>query len=81
MMPSPPIHHRTANRHSGRLLAGSAPACVDPPDRTAVAPQIFWQNVRSARSPWHARPRFEVKRSDRRPRFNVPDTHAAVKSP
>ena len=61
--------------------AGSAPACVGPPDRPAVAPQIFWHNVRSACSPRHARPRFEVKRSDRRPRFSVPDTHAAAKSP
>jgi hypothetical protein len=81
MMPSPPIHHRSDARHSGRLSAGSAPACVAPPDRPAVALQIFRRNVRSACSSRHARPRFKVKRSDRPPRFNAPDTHTAAKSP
>ena len=81
MMPSPPIHHRIDTRHSRRLSAGSAPACVGPPDRPAVTPQIFWCNLRSACSPRHARPRFDVKQSARPPRFNLPDTHAAAKSP
>lgn len=81
MMPSPLIHLRIGTRHSRRLSAGSAPACVGPPARPTVAPQIFWRNLRSACSPRRARPPFEVKRSDRRPRFNLPDTHAAAKSP
>ena len=66
MMPSPSIHDRSDARHSCWLSAGSAPACVGPPDRPAVTPQIFWRNVRSACSPRHARPRFKEKRSDRR---------------
>ena len=67
--------------HALWLSAGSAPACVGPPDRPAVAPQIFWRNVRSACSPRHARPRFKVKRSDPPHRLKAPDTHAAAKSP
>ena len=81
MMPSPSIEDRSDARHSCWLSAGSAPACVGPPDRLAIAPQIFWRNVRSACSPRHARPRFKVKRSDPPHRLNVPDTHAAAKSP
>jgi hypothetical protein len=73
MMP-PPIRFRIDTRHSRRLSAGRALACVGPQDRPAVAPQIFWRNLRSACSPRQARPRFDVKRSARRPRFNVPDT-------
>ena len=80
MMP-PPIHFRIDPRHSRRPAAGRALACVGPPDRPAGAPQIFWRNLRSACSPRHARPRFYVKRSARPPRFNLPDTHAAAKSP
>jgi hypothetical protein len=81
MMPSPSIEHRSDARHSCWLSAGSAPARVGPPDRPAIAPQIFWRNVRSARSRQHARPRFKLKRSDRQRRLNLPNTHADAKSP
>ena len=81
MMPSSPIHHRADTRHSGRLSPGSTPACVGPQDWPAFAPQIVWPNVQSARAPRHAGPRFDVKRSSRWPRVNLPDTHLAVKSP
>jgi hypothetical protein len=81
MMPSTLIHQRIGTPHSRRLSAGSTPACLGPPDRPAGTPQIFHRNPRSACSPWHARPRFDAKRSDRPPRFNFPDTHAAAKSP
>jgi hypothetical protein len=81
MMPSPPIHHRADTRHSDRLSPGSTPARVGPRDWPVVTPQIVSPNVRSARSPRHARPRFEVKPSSRWPRVNLPDTHTAAKSP
>src|SRR5258708_6197988 len=81
MMPSPSIEDRSDVRHSCWLSSGSAPTSLGPPDRPAIAPQIFWRNLRSACSPRHARPRFKATQSDRPPRFNVPDTHAAAKSP
>jgi hypothetical protein len=55
MMPSPPIHHRADTRHSDRLSPGSTPARVGPQDWPVVTPQIVSPNVRSARSPRHAR--------------------------
>jgi hypothetical protein len=45
MMPSPSVKDGSDARHSCRLSAGSAPACVGPPDRPAVAQQIFRRNV------------------------------------
>jgi hypothetical protein len=37
MMPSPLIRHPTDTRHSRRLSAASAPACVGPSDWPAAA--------------------------------------------
>jgi hypothetical protein len=81
MMPSPPIQNRTEARHSGRLSPGSIPACADQQDCPVIAPQILSSNARSARSRQHARPGFELKRSDRQRRLNFPNTHAGAKSP
>jgi hypothetical protein len=39
-LPSP-IHRHINIRHSGRLVAGSAPACVKPRDEPTNAPQLF----------------------------------------
>jgi hypothetical protein len=61
MMPSSPIHHRADTRHSGRLSPGSTPACVGSQDWPVLAPQIVWPNVRSSRSPRHARPTLRGK--------------------
>ena len=81
MMPSSLIQHRTEARHSGRLSPGSTPACADQQHWPVMAPQILSNNVRSARSRKHARPRFDLKRSDRQRRLNFPNTHADAKSP
>jgi hypothetical protein len=81
MMPSSLIQHRTKARHSGRLSPGSTPACADQQHWPVMAPQILSNNVRSARSRKHARPRFHLKRSDRQPRLNFPNTLADAKSP
>jgi hypothetical protein len=81
MMPSSLIQHRTEARHSGRLSPGSTPACPDQQDWPVITPQILSNNVRSARSRQHARPRFELKRADRQRRLNFPNTHADAKSP
>jgi hypothetical protein len=81
MMPSPSIKDRSDARHSCWLSAGSAPACVGPPDRPVIAPQICWRNVQSARSRQHPRPRFQLNQSDRQRRLNFPNTHADAKSP
>jgi hypothetical protein len=81
MMPSSPIQHRTEARHSGRLSPGSTPACSDQQDWPVIAPQIPSCNVRSARWRQHARPKFELKRSDRQRRLNFPNTHPDAKSP
>jgi hypothetical protein len=81
MMLSSPIQHRTEARHFGRLSTASTPACADQQDCPVIAPQIRSSNLRSARSRQHARPRFDLKRSDRQPRFNFPNTHADAKSP
>ena len=81
MMPSSLIQHRTEARHSGRLSLGSTPACADQQDWPVIAPQILSNNVRSARWRQHARPEFELKRSDRQRRLNFPNTHADAKSP
>jgi hypothetical protein len=59
----------------------TTPACADQQDWPVIAPQILSSNVRSARSRLHARPRFELNRSDRRRRTNFPNTHADAKSP
>ena len=75
------IHHHINIRHSGRLSAGSGPAYVEPRHEPTNAPQIFRRSVRSAYSFRHARLSLKTKQSDRRPCFNVPDAHAAVKSP
>jgi hypothetical protein len=81
MMLSSLIQHRTEAHHFGRLSPGSTPACADQQDWPVVAPQILSSNVRSARSRQHARPRFELKRSDRQHRLNFPNTYADAKSP
>jgi hypothetical protein len=81
MMLSSLIQHRTEARHFGRLSPGSTPACADQQDWPVIAPQILSSNVRSARSRQHARPRFELNRSDRQLRLNFPNTHADAKSP
>jgi hypothetical protein len=81
MMPSSLIQHRTEARHSGRLSPGSTSACADQQDWPVIPPQILSSNLRSARSRQHARPRFELKRSDRQRRLNFPTTHADAKSP
>ncbi len=81
MMPSSLIQHRTEARHSGRLSPGTTPACSDQQDCPLIAPQILSSNVRSARSRQHARPKFELKRSDQQRRRNFPNTHAGAKSP
>jgi hypothetical protein len=81
MMPSSPIQHRTEARHSGRLSPGTTPACADQQNCHVIAPQILSGNVRSARSRQHARPKFELKQSDRQHRRNFPNTHPGPKSP
>ncbi len=81
MMPSSLIQHRTEARHSRRFSPGSIPACADQQDWPVIPPQILSSNVRSARSRQHARPRFELKRSDRQRQLNFPNTHADAKSP
>jgi hypothetical protein len=81
MMLSALIQHRTEARHFGRLSPGSTPACADQQYWSVIAPQILSSNVRSTRSRQHARPRFELKRSDRQHRLNFPNTHADAKSP
>jgi hypothetical protein len=81
MMPSSLIQHRTEARHFGWLSPGSTPACADQQDRPVIAPQILSSNVRSARLRQHARPGFELNRSDRQRRLNFPNTHADAKSP
>jgi hypothetical protein len=81
MMLSSLIQLRSEARHFGRLSPGSAPACADQQHWPVIAPQILSSNVRSARSRQHARPRFELKRSDRQRRLNFPNTHADAKSP
>jgi hypothetical protein len=81
MMLSSPIQHRTGAHHFGRLSPGSTPACADQQDWPVIAPQILSSNVRSARSRQHARPRFELKQSDRQRWPNLPNTHADAKSP
>jgi hypothetical protein len=81
MMLSSLIQHRTDARHFGRLSPGSTPACADQQDWPVITPKILSSNVRSARSRQHARPRFELKRSDRQHRLNFPNTHADAKSP
>ena len=81
MMPSSLIQHRTEARHSSRLSPGSPPFCADQQDCPVIAPQILSSNVRSAHSRQHARPRFELKRSDRQRRLNFPNTDAGAKSP
>ena len=81
MMPSSLIQHRTEARHSARLSPGTTPACSDQQDGPVIAPQFLSSNVRSARSRQHARPKFELKRSDHQPRPNFPNTHAGAKSP
>ena len=81
MMPSSLIQHCTEARHSGRLSPGTTPACSDQQDCPVIAPQFLSSNVRSARSRQHARPGFQLKRSDRQRRLNFPNTHAGAKSP
>ena len=81
MMPSSLIQHRTEARHFGRLSPASTPAGADQQDCPVIAPQILSSNVQPARSRQHARPRFELKRSDQQPRRNFPNTHAGAKSP
>jgi hypothetical protein len=81
MMLSSPIQHRTEARHFGRLSPGSTPARADQQDWPVIAPQTPSSKLRSARSRQHARPRFELKRSDRQRRFNFPNTDADAKSP
>jgi hypothetical protein len=81
MMPSSLIQHRTEARHSGRLSPGSTPACADQQDCPVIASQILSSNVLSARSRQHARPGFELKRSDRQRRLNFRSTHTGAKSP
>jgi hypothetical protein len=81
MMLSSLIQHRTEAYHFGRFSPGSTPACTDQQDWPVIAPQILSSNVRSARSRLHARPRFELNRSDRQRRTNFPNTHADAKSP
>jgi hypothetical protein len=81
MMLSSLIQHRTEARNFGRLSPGSTPACADQQDCPVIAPQILSSNVRSARSRRHARPGFQLKRSDRQRRLNFPNTHANAKSP
>ncbi len=81
MMPSSLIQHRTEARHSGRLSPDSTPACADQQDWSVIAQQTPSDKVQSARSRQHARPRFELKRSDRHHRLNFPNTHADAKSP
>ena len=81
MMLSALIQHRTEARHFGRLSPGSTPACADQQDWPVIAPQILSSNVRSARSRQHARPKFELKQSDRQHRRNFPNTHPGPKSP
>jgi Transposase zinc-binding domain/Putative transposase len=62
---------RCAARHSRRFSPGSTPACADQQDWPVIPPQ-------SARSRQHARPRFELKRSDRQRQLNFPNTHAEI---
>ena len=81
MMLSSLIQHRTEARHSGRLSPGSTPACADQQDCLVIAPQLLSSTVRSARSRQHARPRFELTRSDCQRRLNFLNTHADAKSP
>jgi hypothetical protein len=81
MMPSSLIRYRTEARHSGRFSPGTTPACADPQDCPVIAPQILSSNVQSARSRQHARPKFQLKRSDRQRRLNFPNTPADAKSP
>ena len=81
MMLSSLIQHRTEARHFGRLSPGSTPACPDQQDWPVIAPQTLSNNLRSARLRRHARPRFELKRSDRQRRLNFRNTHADAKSP
>jgi hypothetical protein len=81
MMPSSLIQHRTEARHSGRLSPGSTPACADQQDWPVIAQQTLSNKVQSARSRQHARPSFELKRSDRQRRLNFRSTHADAKSP
>jgi hypothetical protein len=81
MMLSSLIQHRTEARHFGRLSPGSTPACADQQDWPVIAPQILSSNLRSARSRQHARPRFELKRSDRHHRLIFRNAHAETKSP
>ena len=81
MMLSLLIQHRTEAHHSGRLSSGSTPACADQQAWPVIAPQILSSKVRSARSRQHARPKFELKRSDRQRLLNFPNTHADAKSP
>ena len=81
MMPSALIQHRTEARHFGRLSTGSTPACANQLNWPVIALQILSSNLRSARSRQHTRPRFQLKRSDRQPRLNSPNTLADAKSP
>jgi hypothetical protein len=74
-----PAPHRSAPFWPA--LARQHTACADQQDWPVIAPQILPSNVRSARSRQHARPRFELKRSDRKRRLNFPNTHADAKSP
>jgi hypothetical protein len=55
MTPSPPIHHRTATRHSGRRPPGNAPACAARSDSPVVASPIQSRNI-SDRLPAHSSP-------------------------
>lgn len=81
MMLSSLIQHRTEAHHFGRLSPGSTSTCADQQDWPVIAPQILSSNLRSARSRQHARPRFELKRSDRHHQLNFRNTHAEAKSP
>ena len=81
MMPSSLIQHRTEARHFGRLSPGSTSARADQQDWPVIAPQTLSNNLPSARLRRHARPRFELKRSDRHHRLNFRNTYADAKSP
>ena len=81
MMLSSLIQHRTEACHIGPALAWQHTRLRRSArlarDRTANP--VEQPAIRSFAQ--HARPRFELKRSDRQHRLNFPNTHADAKSP
>ena len=81
MMPSTPIRDRDQTRQLRRLSAGSAHACVSPPDCSAIAPPVSSRNIPCARSLLDAHPCFPPERSQQPVRSNLLKPQTAAESP